>query len=645
MRDVNSFTDAAGHHVDAVGTVRVLRRHKGTLILSGVVGVMMGAGLSFVMPPKYKAEGQLVVRSAALVSPESSQSFEATAVNEAVLNTEQEVLTSKGLLTRVAQRVDIPPELLPHPGWLQQLKKWLLNQRFAADWTDQINWLIPPLSTSPEAALDQRTSFVDNAITITNTKGSSVISVRSVTKQPQLSAAIVNSVIDLYMADRADQETHTGSRIEEALRIRIQQTRQQIEDGKAHLSQLFRQEGAVENGTIPREYQRLTLMEIERAKALVELAKRRAVYKSPADSAIQQALLDETNRQMSEQRRVRQAQSAVQIAVEGQRDAIASLWRLHEVLQAKLIDLTAHPTNLSGRVLTSALVPLEPSFPKPVIFTGIGGLLAVSTTFVVLLLRMQARSRRLIAMQFAQIVDAPLLASVPQFNTRASRRLLASASPGKLGNLGSDVYAAAIELEEAVKAGHFHSITVTSARAGEGKTTVATLIGRTLASMSLRILVIDLDLRQPGVERMLRAASPGSLKPDLLLLGSRTLGIQIDGKSNLHLYTPPASAIGDPLTYLRSAQLREIISQLRAEYDLLIFDTPPVLAIPDALMIAKLSDAVLLVSELGRNDEGDAAELSRRLANAQRPICGVVVTKAEATETYAGSGRMPASYR
>jgi tyrosine-protein kinase Etk/Wzc len=91
--------------------------------------------------------------------------------------------------------------------------------------------------------------------------------------------------------------------------------------------------------------------------------------------------------------------------------------------------------------------------------------------------------------------------------------------------------------------------------------------------------------------------------------------------------------------------LREIISQLRAEYDLLIFDTPPVLAIPDALMIAKLSDAVLLVSELGRNDEGDAAELSRRLANAQRPICGVVVTKAEATETYAGSGRMPASYR
>jgi capsular exopolysaccharide synthesis family protein len=210
--------------------------------------------------------------------------------------------------------------------------------------------------------------------------------------------------------------------------------------------------------------------------------------------------------------------------------------------------------------------------------------------------------------------------------------------------MSDSIYAIALELGDAVKTNRLHSVTVTSARNGEGKTTVATALGRCLAKMPLRVLLIDFDLRHPSVERGLLAAAPNTLEP----LRSQQIGkhealeVRVDIQSGLHIMTPfPVGGCDDPLGYLRSTTLQQTIELASHSYDLLVFDTPPVMAVPDALSVARLSDVIVLVAELGRIDQTEAAELSRRLEGTHRQLIGVVVTKVDDDMQYYSSDNLP----
>ena len=167
---------------DLVEIMRLLWRRKWLLLIVSLVGALLGAAISMGLAPRYQAEGNLVVRSDALTEPDTDKAFYSMAVNEAVVNTEQEILTSKGLLKRVAEQVDIPSELLPSLSLLQGLREWLDSTALISQgWKDSVDRIIQPVQSSPEAVLERRTRFITRALSIVTTKGSSVISVRAVT--------------------------------------------------------------------------------------------------------------------------------------------------------------------------------------------------------------------------------------------------------------------------------------------------------------------------------------------------------------------------------------------------------------------------------------------------------------------------------
>src|SRR5689334_8192781 len=89
-----------------------LWHRKGLILVSAIAGAILAFAISLTLSPRYQATGSLVVRSQALTAQDNDAAFNAAAVNEAVVTTEKEVLMSRGLLERVAQRVTIPPELL-----------------------------------------------------------------------------------------------------------------------------------------------------------------------------------------------------------------------------------------------------------------------------------------------------------------------------------------------------------------------------------------------------------------------------------------------------------------------------------------------------------------------------------------------------
>ena len=145
-------------------------------------------------------------------------------------------------------------------------------------------------------------------------------------------------------------------------------------------------------------------------------------------------------------------------------------------------------------------------------------------------------------------------------------------------------------------------VAVTSALAGDGKTTTALNLAGALAhAPGVRVLICDLDMRTPSVGKRLGLVpqSPGLV--DMVLDADLTLGDVVRRHPRFPLSVLPA---GRPLTVsyelLQSSRLAELLQQTREQYDYVVVDTPPVVPVPDARLIADRVDGYLLVVAANR---------------------------------------------
>lgn len=140
-------------------------------------------------------------------------------------------------------------------------------------------------------------------------------------------------------------------------------------------------------------------------------------------------------------------------------------------------------------------------------------------------------------------------------------------------------------------------LAVTSAVAGDGKTTTAlNLAGALAQAPDARILLVDLDLRTAtaGDRVGLRGGSPGLV--DVILDPDLVLADVVRPLPPLRLSILPAGrSLAVPYELLKSARLRELLQEARRQYDYLILDTPPLVPVPDCGLIADQADGLLIV--------------------------------------------------
>jgi len=221
---------------------RLLLKRKLLLLALGLAGGAAGYSISRALPPKYQAEGTLVVRSQAMTADETERAFDSTVVNEAVVTTETQILASAGLLKRIAATVTIPPELLGESSLLRSARSTMRQLAASAtfipqDWTNALLETVAPTAPPTETALqEQREKFIRESTTVVPTKGSSVIIVRAATGDPALSATIVNQVLDRYMHERSGEQSAAAATIEAALRERLHQTEAKRRSARARRS-------------------------------------------------------------------------------------------------------------------------------------------------------------------------------------------------------------------------------------------------------------------------------------------------------------------------------------------------------------------------------------------------------------------------
>jgi len=178
-------------------------------------------------------------------------------------------------------------------------------------------------------------------------------------------------------------------------------------------------------------------------------------------------------------------------------------------------------------------------------------------------------------------------------------------------------------------------IMVTSAGPEEGKSTVVGNLAVTYAQDERRVLLIDADMRKPTVHRTFQLSNRYGLSSFLSRQIDLENAIQESGVPNLNVMTagpiPP-----NPAEMLNSNSMTKLMEQLRESYDVVLIDTPPILAVTDAQLLASKSDGVLMVINAGKVKKEVVLKAKENLTRVNARILGVVLNnvKRKASEEY-----------
>lgn len=176
------------------------------------------------------------------------------------------------------------------------------------------------------------------------------------------------------------------------------------------------------------------------------------------------------------------------------------------------------------------------------------------------------------------------------------------------------------------------TLLISSSQPSEGKTTSSCELARGFARMGRRVLLVDVDLRRPSLHRQFEFENLAGLSS--LLTQQETLDqvIRSTGQDGLDVVTsgpvPPS-----PTELIASEQMEQLVADMTARYDVVIFDSPPILGLADAPLMSALVDGVVFIVESGRARHGSLKASLRRLRTMRPIVLGAVLTMFDAAKS------------
>jgi len=168
------------------------------------------------------------------------------------------------------------------------------------------------------------------------------------------------------------------------------------------------------------------------------------------------------------------------------------------------------------------------------------------------------------------------------------------------------------------------TILVSSPGPGEGKSTSVTNLAITMAQMGSKTILVDSDLRRPVLHSLFDLKRDVGLSNYLVGRAEIEEVIRPTSVDNLYLIScgilPP-----NPSELLGSKRMQELIQQLKSEYDYVLFDSPPLIAVTDAVVMAPWVDGVVLVLRSGKTDRDAAVRAFELLRNVKANVLGTLL--------------------
>jgi capsular exopolysaccharide synthesis family protein len=186
------------------------------------------------------------------------------------------------------------------------------------------------------------------------------------------------------------------------------------------------------------------------------------------------------------------------------------------------------------------------------------------------------------------------------------------------------------------------TVLITGAESGCGKSYVSANIARTLATEGRRVTAIDGDLRRPTLHEIFRASlSPGlsdllvedpAPEPESVAVNVRLS--QVAGPSSGELRVVPAGAHAeDAVESLSSPRMKEVVSFLRSDNDMVVFDSPPTLVVVDPIVLARYADGVVFVIDSRHTRRRDARRAIEALRATGAPLLGFAFNRSNAKQS------------
>ena len=170
------------------------------------------------------------------------------------------------------------------------------------------------------------------------------------------------------------------------------------------------------------------------------------------------------------------------------------------------------------------------------------------------------------------------------------------------------------------------TLMVTSTQAGEGKTTTISNLAVTYAQEGKKVLLIDADMRKPSLHRVFSQSNHQGLSTLLTDQTSMRETIRETIVSHLSLLTSGPAPV-NPAELMDSTAMRELLEQLKQQYDIILIDTPSVLTVTDSVIVSALCDGVVMVVAAGKVRKEHLKKAKEQLDHVNARMVGIVINK------------------
>lgn len=311
-----------------------------------------------------------------------------------------------------------------------------------------------------------------------------------------------------------------------------------------------------------------------------------------------------------------------------------------------------------AEVITAAELPTRPSSPRPKRDTALGLFVGLLLGLGIAFLREQLDDKIRSRTDAEELSKLPVIAELPYDAVKNTIEVAAHERP--LGVLAEATRSLRTSLTFLGVDGPLRRIVVTSAEPGDGKSYVAANLAAVYAQNGMRTVLISADLRRPTLDKLFPTVTVGpgladvitSLEPSPtsanggaphpvaeVALAAGVLAKALRPTHIERLSIIPAGQLPpNPAEILASDKMVKLLEALADMADVVIIDTPPVLAVTDAAVLAPATDGVILVAAADQTHRGALTRAVGTLGTAHARILGVVLNKVEGAGGYGGYG-------
>lgn len=638
--------------IDLLELVRTLWRGKFWIVIAAVIAGGLGwAYLEYVAVSKYTARAVVALenRQATVVDLDSVMS--GLSGDQATINTEVEVLRSRNLMGQLVDEMD----LIEDPEF---------NPFLTADMTP------PSDQRQKDATIDE----VLKVVSIGNVRSSYVYNITTITTGAQKSRTMVNTLAELYIRDQLTAKYEATAQATAWLTDRVVTLKSELEIAEAAVQSLNASTALVSiealeglNRQIKETRDRLnTLVGVQalqseklRALKAAQASGERAVILELADDAaltriagdgLDDALFKDRLEAVLSQLNLANARSEAQLALlrqsvstqeadyASQSSDLNTLEQLNREAQAtrtiyeyflsrlKETSVQEGIQQPDSRILSYSAEPTRPSEPRKSRILLLALVLGLMVGVAFVLLREALHTGFRTGEQLERATGLAVLGQIPRIPVRKRRKLVdyligkpTSAAAEAVRNLRTSILLSNVDTPPKV-------ILSTSSLSGEGKTSNAFALAQNFSGLGKKILLIEGDIRrrvfaeyfESQETRGLLSVLSGEAEFEDVVQHIDTIGVDImQGEKS-------STNAADVFS---SDKFAAFMKEARARYDYIIIDTPPVLLVPDARIIAHEADAVIFAVLWDKTSRTQVREAIRQFEIAGQSITGLVLSQ------------------